>query len=246
MSKRELGAKGFGDGSCYNAVRPDYPGEAMAFFASTFNLDGTVRALDLGAGSGIFTRQIRDLVGEVIAVDPSASMREAFRAAAPDLEIFEGSDVAIPLPDASVHVVFVAQAFHWFDPPAALREIRRVLTDGGGLGLIWNERDESVPWVREFGRAMRWDQFQPYKAGRDYSSLLEAGPFERVERAVFRHAQTLSKEGLLNRVRSTSYVSLMDEQERNDLLADVAQVVANFDEPLTMPYVTDVYRASAR
>ena len=246
MSKRDLGVKGFGDGSCYNAVRPDYPGEAMAFFAATFNLDGTVRALDLGAGSGIFTRQIRDLVGEVVAVDPSASMREAFRSAAPDLEIFEGSDVAIPLPDASVHVVFVAQAFHWFDPPVALREIRRVLTDGGGLGLIWNERDESVPWVRELGHAMRWDQFQPYKAGSDYSSLIEAGPFDHVERAVFHHAQTLSKEALLGRVRSTSYVSLMDEHDRDTVLRDVADVVAPFDEPLTLPYVTDVYRASAR
>ncbi|MDE3009010.1 MAG: methyltransferase domain-containing protein [Acidobacteriota bacterium] len=245
MSKRELGAKGFGDGECYNAVRPDYPGEAMAFFASTFNLDGTVRALDLGAGSGIFTRQIRNLVGEVVAVDPSASMREAFRAAAPDLEILEGSDVAIPLPDASVHVVFVAQAFHWFDQPAALREIRRVLTDGGGLGLIWNERDESVPWVRELGRAMRWDRFQPYVSGRDHSSVLKAGPFERVERAIFRHAQTFSKEALLGRVRSTSYVSLMEEDERDAILRDVAEVVAPFDEPLTMPFVTDVYRASA-
>lgn len=244
--KRGLGLRGFADGSCYDAARPDYPGEAMSFFASTFGLDGTVRALDLGAGSGIFTRQIRDLVGEVVAVDPSPSMREAFQAATPGVEVLDGSDVAIPLADASVHVVFVAQAFHWFDASAALHEIRRVLAHGGGLGLIWNERDESVAWVRELGRAMRWHDYQPYQVGRDFSPLIAQGPFVNIERALFQHAQTLSKESLVRRVLSTSYVSVMDETERSAILDDVARVVAPLDEPLTLPYVTDVYRATAR
>jgi len=245
VSKRDLGGKGFSDGVGYNAVRPDYPGEAMSFFASTFGLDGTVKALDLGAGSGIFTRQIRDLVGEVIAVDPSDSMREAFEKETPDLEVLNGSDIAIPLEDASVDVVFVAQAFHWFDSMRALQEIRRVLRTGGGLGLIWNERDESVPWVRDLGVAMRWDDFQPYETGRDFSEVLAAGPFVDVQRATFRHAQTLTKKGLYQRVLTTSYVSLMNEAQREEVLRDVAQVVEPLDEMLTLPYVTDVYRATA-
>lgn len=243
--RRDLGLRGFANGSCYNAARPDYPGEAMAYFASTFGLDGTVRALDLGAGSGIFTRQIRNLVGEVIAVEPSASMRDAFRSATPGVEILDGSDVSIPLPDASVQVVFVAQAFHWFDPPMALPEIRRVLSYGGGLGLIWNQRDESVAWVRELGLAMGWDRFQPYEAGRDFSPVIAQGPFTTIERAVFHHAQTLSKEALLDRVRSTSFVSVMNDAERSEVLSKVSHVVAALDEPLTLPYVTDVYRATA-
>ncbi|HVB19493.1 MAG TPA: class I SAM-dependent methyltransferase [Acidimicrobiales bacterium] len=245
VSKRELGVTGFRDGIGYNAVRPDYPGEAMAFFASTFGLDGTVRALDLGAGSGIFTRQIRDLVGEVVAVDPSDSMREAFEKETPGLEVLDGSDIAIPLEDASVDVVFVAQAFHWFDSMRALDEIRRVLKTGGGLGLIWNERDESVPWVRDLGVAMRWDDFQPYETGQDFSPILAAGPFVDVQRATFRHAQTLTKQALYQRVLTTSYVSLMNEAQREELLRDVAEVVEPLEETLTLPYVTDVYRATA-
>ena len=245
VSKRDLGVKGFSDGVGYNAVRPDYPGEAMSFFASTFGLDGTVRALDLGAGSGIFTRQIRDLVGEVVAVDPSDSMREAFDKETPGLEALEGSDIAIPLEDASVDVVFVAQAFHWFDSTRALHEIRRVLRTGGGLGLIWNERDESVPWVRALGVAMRWDDFQPYETGQDFSQVIAAGPFVDIQRATFRHAQTLSKQALYQRVLTTSYVSLMNDAQREEVLRDVAEVVEPLYETLTLPYVTDVYRATA-
>ena len=70
----------------------------------------------------------------------------------------DGTAEAIPLPDASVDVVTVAQAFHWFDAPAALAEIARVLAPGGGLAILWNERDESTAWVAEMSRLIRWHE----------------------------------------------------------------------------------------
>ena len=56
--------------------------------------------------------------------------------------MLDGTAEAIPLPDASVDVVTVAQAFHWFRFDEALAEIRRVLRPGGGLAILFNERDE--------------------------------------------------------------------------------------------------------
>jgi ubiquinone/menaquinone biosynthesis C-methylase UbiE len=81
-------------------------------------------------------------------------MRATFLAQTPGVEVLDGSDAAIPLDDDSVDAVFAAQAFHWFDPALALPEFHRVLVRGGGLGLMWNERDTSVEWVRELNRAM--------------------------------------------------------------------------------------------
>ena len=246
QKKRDLASGGFANGPLYNSARPSYPTPAIDFFVTTFGLDPGSHVLDLGAGTGIFSRQILGRVGRLTAVDPSASMRESFRAATPGVEILDGSDVSIPLGDASVDAVFVAQAFHWFDAPKALDEIRRVLRPGGGLGLVWNERDESVPWVRELNRAMHWDVEQPYRVGSDFSSVLAAGPFADVARVQFRHAQSLSRDDLYRRVLTTSYVAVMADAQRDELMSDVAAVVERQPEIVVLPYVTDVYSATAK
>ncbi len=242
---RKLGKAGFDNGSLYDAARPDYPSEAIDHFAAVFGLNRSMHVLDLGAGSGIFSRQLRPFVGRVTAVDPSASMRESFRQANSDMEILEGSDISIPIADDSVEAVFVAQAFHWFDAPRALDEIHRVLVPRGALGLIWNERDETVEWVSALSRAMQWDIRQPYEVGKDFTDVISEGPFTNVERVSFKHSQLLSREGLLQRVLTTSYISIMDQDERDQLMASVETVADQLDEPILLPYVTTVYTARA-
>jgi SAM-dependent methyltransferase len=244
-SLSSLAARGFARGDLYNTARPNYPHEALEYFATTFDLDATMHILDLGAGTGIFTRQIRPYVGRVTAVEPSASMRASLEESGVDAEVLDGSDVAIPLVDASIDVAFVAQAFHWFDPPRALNELHRVLVRGGGLGLIWNERDESVEWVAALSHAMMWDIKAPYQVGTDFSPQIADGPFADIERVHFNHSQTLSRDGLYQRVLTTSYISAMDEAARDKLMTSVAAVVEQLTEPIVLPYVTEVYAARA-
>lgn len=245
MSNRDLGASGFNNGSLYDSARPDYPSDALDYFVATFHLNETTRALDLGAGTGIFTRQLLPFVGTITAVDPSASMRQVLASSTPGVQVLEGSDVAIPLDDESVEVVFVAQAFHWFDAPRALAEIRRVLTPNGGLGLIWNERDESVGWVDALSRAMEWDVKQPYEVGFDFTGVLTGGGFRDVERVTLSHSQVLTREGIRQRVLTTSYIATMAEGERAALMEGVDEVINQLDEPIALPYVTSAYSARA-
>jgi ubiquinone/menaquinone biosynthesis C-methylase UbiE len=244
-SRARLAERGFAKGDLYNAARPSYPHEALDYFAETFSLDREMHVLDLGAGTGIFTRQIRPYVGRVTAVEPSSSMRASLEASGVDAEVLDGSDVEIPLAKGSIDVAFVAQAFHWFDPPRALKELHRVLVPRGGLGLIWNERDESVEWVAQLSHAMMWDIKAPYQVGTDFSLQIADGPFTDIERIHFSHSQTLSREGLYQRVLTTSYISAMDEGARAGLMENVAAVVEQLPEPIVLPYVTEVYSAWA-
>lgn len=243
--KDDLAVSGFRNGSLYDSARPSYPIEAIEYFVSTMGINRTMHVLDLGAGTGIFSRQMLPFVAKLTAVEPSESMREALRSSDAEVEILEGSDVSIPLAGGSVDAVFVAQAFHWFDASRALKEIHRVLTPSGWLGLIWNERDESVEWVAALSRAMQWDKKQPYKVGTDFTGVVAAGPFTDVERVEFKHSQILTREGVYERVQTTSYISIMEDRARDLLMKDVAEVVEKLPEPLVLPYVTHAYSAKA-
>ena len=79
-------------------------------------------------------------------------MLELLSNSLPDTPALLGTAEEIPLPDDSVDAVLVAQAWHWFDPERAVKEVARVLRPGGRLGLVWNTRDERLGWVKDLGR----------------------------------------------------------------------------------------------
>jgi ubiquinone/menaquinone biosynthesis C-methylase UbiE len=152
----------------YERGRPSYPADAVAHLIQTFTISSSSTVLDLAAGTGKFTQLLVSSGARIIAVEPLEGMRAKLAAHNLAVEILSGSAEAVPLADASVDVVTIAQAFHWFANERALAEIHRVLRPGGGLALIWNRRDTTagaararsthgaVPWGRAEHRSAEW------------------------------------------------------------------------------------------
>jgi SAM-dependent methyltransferase len=149
----------------------------------------------------------------------------------------------IPAPDASYDVVVAAQSFHWFDLDRALPEVARVLKPGGRLAVVWNQRDERIPWVRKLGAIIgTQDQVrEPAEA------LVTSSLFGFVEDATFRFWQTVDRETIQDLVLSRSNVAVLDEEGR---AAKLAEVLAFYDDygrgmdGMQLPYEARCFRAA--
>ena len=238
MDDHSAHAHSFGPAAdIYERGRPGYPDAALDWLLPA----GRPRVVDLGAGTGKLTRQIRDRGLEVTAVDPSEQMLAQLTLAVPAAPALVGSAERIPLPAGSADAVLVAQAWHWVDPAEAVPEIARILTPGGRLGLVWNLRDESEPWVRRLGEIIGNTESE-----RDSTV---GPPFGPVEITHFRWTMTLGPERLIDLVASRSAVILLPAAERVAVLNEVRRLIATHPDlvgrtEFRLPFVTECARAT--
>ena len=220
----------------YERGRPDYPAAYVPAVSAAGGIMAGARVLDLAAGTGKLTRALLAAGLDVIAVEPLPGMRERLAATLPADRILDGTAEALPLDDASVDAVFCGDAFHWFDGPAALTEIARVLRPGGALVLSWLHPAAGAstfwwPRVGDVLEAVRPEHpaYAPDRGMRAVDAHPSYTPREAVP-VPFEH--TTDVDGLCAYVASFSYVGAMTPQDRARLLANVTAAVA--DEPLPL------------
>ena len=227
----------------YERVRPSYPDEAVAWLATRLGVDATSTVLDLGAGTGKLTRAFVGRVARVIAVEPGLEMLAQLRRTVPEAEALHGAAEAIPLPDDAVDAVVCGQSFHWFKRDDALREIRRVLRAGGGLGLIWNMRDPDDP-VQDEITALLQPFVPPGRSALPTTvATFVAEAFGELENAAFSFEQELDADGVADRILSISFVAAASEERQAALAAALRALVAERGGRVAFRYRTEAYVA---
>jgi SAM-dependent methyltransferase len=217
----------------YAAGRPSYPADAVTWALP----ERAHRVLDLAAGTGKLTERLLELGLEVTAVEPDAGMRTQISAAARTLP---GTAESIPLPDESVDAVTVGQAYHWFDPPVALAEMRRVLRPRGRIGLFWNLLDDSVSWVADLAEVLNAEERASYLAPDPRPMWSGVDGLSDPEREVFRHAPLYDVDRLTAFVVSRSQTILMPAAERAAMLERVRATTPEGE--FALPLVCEAWR----
>jgi len=228
-----------GVAEAYERGRPTYPADAVRWMLG----DQPCSVLELGAGTGKLTRVLVALGHDVQATDPDTAMLAVLEEHVPDTRAAVASAEDLPLADQSVDAVIAAQAFHWFDLDRALPEIARVLRPGGRLCLVWNQRNEKIPWVRRLGALIgTQEQLRDPAEALIFSEL-----FGFVEEREFSHWQTVDRKTIQDLVLSRSNVAVLDADAR---ATKVAEVLAFYDDygrgmdGMQLPYVTRCFTAT--
>src|SRR3954454_15994958 len=228
----------------YERARPSYPAAAIDVLRRELGVGPGTTVCDLAAGTGKLTRLLVSTGATVIAVEPVPGMRDELRAAVPDVEVLDGTAEAMPFPDATIDAVTVAQAFHWFRFDEALAEISRVLRPGGGLAIVFNQRDERTSWVAAMNEVIQWHTrtVARYQAT-DWTAVLSGAGFGAIEYDTIEWTQPLTRDLLASRVRSVSYVADEPADVQQDYVDRVLALAEGFEDTFDLPYVTHVWSA---
>lgn len=196
----------------YMRYRPGYPPACLDVLRARAGLAVGMDVADLGSGTGIFSELLLGAGCRIFAVEPNTAMRHAAQnvlARHAGFTSVAGRAEETTLPGASVDLVAAAQAFHWFDPPRARAEMRRILRPGGRVALLWNERiTEGDPFLEAYERLL-------HAHGTDYAEVDHRQVDAAALAAFFRgpsttdtleNHQDLDEIGLVGRTQSCSYM----------------------------------------
>lgn len=244
--------------AAYVAARPDYPAALAALLMERLQLRPPCHVVDVGCGTGLSSRPFVDAGCTVTGVEPNAAMRAAAaRAFAGDdrFTVVGGRAEATTLAAVSADLVVAGQAFHWFEPDAFAREVRRVLRPGGAVALFWNKRhDDASPFMRAYEAVLvdhcpayvgrfRNDQDIGVRHGEAMRRVFGADFGADVAEASLPHEQRLDRDGLVARVLSDSYAPTPADPAYPALVAALHALFARHaaDDRVALVYRTRIF-----
>jgi SAM-dependent methyltransferase len=239
-----------GFASSFNAVAAEYaaarPGYPPALFDAIEELTGRPLAgadvLDVGAGTGIGTRLLRERGARVTAVEPGPGMAAQLRATLPAVPLVRAGGEALPFAAGRFDLVSYAQAWHWTDPARSVPEALRVLRPGGALALWWNVPDPAVEWSRA-----QHERLNPRAPEHGRYEITSRAPHIVEELGLglspafreVRWSRTIPLHTHLTNLATHSFLAVMSPEESRALLAAERAVLSGLfpGGAVTEPYV---------
>jgi SAM-dependent methyltransferase len=232
----------------YDRARPDYP---PGVYEALGALEG-LTVLDVGAGTGIATRELLRRGASVIAIDPGSAVLARAAARTRDLVAVAADGAALPMPDRVADLVCFAQAWHWLDPASRTEEAHRVLREHGRWAGWWSHaRADGREWFDEYWSAIERVCVGTSRDQRDTdwgATVAASGLFKVSGRVTIPWLREITVEDWLTDQVSHSYVAALPAPERRRLVARLRALLdGEFHSGLmAIPYETWLWIASKR
>jgi SAM-dependent methyltransferase len=234
----------------YVATRPGYPPGVLDIIRAEAGLTHSSVIADIGSGTGLLTEMFLRNGNTVFGVEPNAEMRaagEQLLAGYPNFHSVVGTAEATTLPDASNDLIVAGQAFHWFDPPRARIEFRRILRLNAYVALMWNTRRlDTSPFLRAYEALL--EQF-----GTDYREVVHTNVDHAKLSAFFGsggfksfkvdNEQLFDREGLRGRLQSSSYTPTPGHPNFEPMMSELNRLFDSLNDCgwVRFEYDTELY-----
>lgn len=242
-------AESFGvDAERYDRARPKYPQELIDRLAF-----GGQEVLDVGTGTGIVARQLRQRGKTVLGVEPDERMAEFARATGIDVEAgtFEGWDAK----GRTFDVITAGQVWHWVDPRKGGEKANALLRPGGVLALFWHLFLPPEDIARAFGEAFtRAVPESPIKFDRQkaptpdaYQPLVDktfGRGWRRPERHVYEWQHVYTRVEYLDLLLTQGGLTRTTKEQQQAVLTAVGAAIDAHGGQFTCDYTTVLFTAA--
>lgn len=229
----------------YAIARPGYSPEINKVFDS-LTLNGQTIAADIGAGTGIFSEFLLKRGYTVYSVEPNTDMRNSAEVSLkkyPKSIIVAATAEKTTLPDKSVDLITVAQAFHWFPIYEFKKESLRILKDKGKMLIIWNLLNDKSKLIKSVEQCMKFynNKFHGFNAGINYNDIYFCIP--EAQMSIFNYDILYSKETFRKRWTSSSFSPNISSLQYTDFIHDIDSIFLahTTDGTVTIENQTIVY-----
>lgn len=219
----------------YALHRPSYPRALMDVLTGEGYFDSGESVADVGAGTGKLSALFADTGATVYCIEPNSEMLHACigeLGGRSNCHFIRATAEQTALHDGSVDIISAGQAFHWFDTGAVRAEFLRVLHPHGKVFIVWNTRaGNASPFMTEYGKLLKKygtgsaPQMSSERSviGKFFGNL----PFTCGE---VPNSQTLDFDGLMGRLRSSSYLPVRGSPDYGPLLSDARTLFDRFQK----------------
>ena len=138
--------------------RPSYPHQILDILAREIGFDHTRIVADVGSGTGLLSKLFLENGNRVYAVEPNEEMRliaEETLAKHPSFVSINATAESTTLGNATIDLVTVGQALHWFNLELAGREFARILRPNGNLCVLYNDRNKESEFMKAYDEVIQ-------------------------------------------------------------------------------------------